>query len=1027
MGVVYRAVHLGLKRPVALKVLRHADRSADVLRLGREAELAARLQHPNIVQVYEVGTFRGPDSVVECPYIAFEQVAGSGLDSLLRKSLLPPATAAALLEILARTMQAVHEQGVVHRDLKPANVLLASGACQRPEGTPQTPGGLHPPLAGVPKITDFGLACLYEEYDGGLTRTGQLLGTPGYMAPEQVDGRRQRVGPAADIHALGIILYECLTGRSPYKGASLHETLTLICGQEAVHIRQLRPDVPRDLETICLKCLHKEPARRYASAAALADDLARFCQGRPICARPVSRLERCWRFCRRQPVMASLVAACVLLGVALIAGGGWYASRLARANAETATAREVAATQEYYALLQGVRERASRREPGWTQAGLADIARAAGLATRAVDRGELRGEATRCLAGIDLRPPRIIPLGFTASRIAYHPRGQLLAVAEAKGWFYCTVDLIDLAQKQVVLKLALLSRPCKDRGISVQDGVRALAFSPDGRWLVAGTRTGWLHRWDLREKVPPKESWSAHTSPVADLLFSASGDAVFSLGEDHTLKRWSIRECWKSTHAVAYSGRIARGALPDSLLVSDGKQLHHLRQADLTAMRPPLAVSGRLIRQCGGGPIAIAEGASLVLVDCQSGHVTQTLRNPGREEAHLGEIDFLASSDEGTVLASASQQNRRVRLWEVAGGRILADLPVGEAIAHVAFAPQATHHTRELAILAGKSVQLHEVGGFGVQTFAALQSWPVLACSWVGTEGLVCLAGDRRCRRGKLTLWSNRSASAPTWQRDAQLPIARLPVRLDAGSDGTTAWTEGNGLAMMQAHLPGELKKLSPGEMQSLAFAPNGRLWLAAGCSIESRDTARGVSRLGAGPSWNNNLGDMLSGLGTLYAVAAGRQHVLVGGRDGALRLLDARTGELRQNWRMCTSPVGCVALSPDERLALVGTWKGGVKLVHLPQGKQVEVLGHHRDRVNAVAFLGNQLIVSGSADRTIKIWRLGETPTEWLTIQAARVVGGLWASPDAQRLAVLLAGDRAVRIWNLELLRQRLEEIGLE
>jgi WD40 repeat protein len=987
--------------------------------------------------VYEVGTFRGPDSVVDCPYIAFELVAGSGLDSLLRKSLLCPAAAAALLETIARTMQVVHDQGVVHRDLKPANVLLASGAChpsdwanwacRRPDGTPHTPGGLHLPLAGVPKITDFGLACLYEEYDGGLTRTGQLLGTPGYMAPEQVDGRRQRVGPAADIHALGTILYECLTGRSPYKGASLHETLTLICGQEPVPIRQLRPDAPRDLETICLKCLHKEPVRRYASAAALADDLARFCQGRPICARPVSRLERYWRFCRRQPIMASLIAACVFLGVTLVAGGAWYASRLATANAETATAREVAATQEYYALLHAVRERADRREPGWTQAGLADIARAAGLATRAVDRGELRGEATRCLAGIDLRPPRIIPLGFTASRIAYHPKRQLLAAAEAKGWFYCTVDLIDLAQKQVVLKLALLSKPCKDRGSPVQDGVRALAFSPDGRWLVAGMRTGWLHRWDLSKKTPPKESWSAHAGGVVDLLFSDAGDAVFSLGEDHTLKRWSICAHWKQTHAVAYSGRITRGGLPDSLLVSDGKQLHHLRQTDLTAMMVPLGVSGRLVQKCGGGPIAIAEGAALALIEGQSGHVTQTLRNPGREEAHLGEIDFLASSDDGTVMASASQQNRRVRVWEVAGGRILADLPVGEAIAHVAFAPQATHQTRELAILAGKSVQLHEVGGVGVQTFAALQSWPVQACSWLGTEGLVCLAGDRRCRRGKLTLWSNRSANAPTWYRDAQLPIARLPVRLDADSLGTIAWTEGDGLAMMQAHPPGELRKLSPGEMQSLAFAPNGRLWFAAGCSIESRDTAKGVSRLETGPSWNNNLGDILSGLGTLYAVAAGRQHVLVGGRDGTLRLLDARTGELRQNWKLCTSPIGSVALSPDERLALVGTWKGGVKLIHIPDGKQLEVLGHHHDRVNAVAFLSNELIASGSADRTIKIWRLGETPREWLTIQVARVVRGLWASPDAQRLAVLLGGDRAVRIWDLELLRQRLEEMGLE
>jgi WD40 repeat protein len=1026
MGVVYRAIHLGLKRPVALKILRHADRPTDVLRLRREAELAARLQHPNIVQVYEVGTYRGPDSKADCPYIAFELVAGSGLDSVLRKTVLPPAKAAALLESLARTMQAVHEQGVVHRDLKPANILLVSGRVVSGElsTTPHTTH--HSPLTS-PKITDFGLACLYEEYDGGLTRTGQLLGTPGYMAPEQVDGQRRRVGPAADIHALGTILYECLTGRSPYKGASLHETLTLICGQEPVPIRRLRPDVPRDLETICLKCLHKDPARRYTSAGELADDLERFRQGRPICARPVSRLERAWRSCRRQPVMTSLVAACALLGVALLAGGGWYASRLARANAETATAREVAATQEYYNLLHATRERASQRELGWTRAGLADIARAAGLATRIVDRGELRGEATRCLAGIDLRRPRIIPLSFTASRIAYHPRQQVLAVAQAKEWFNCAVVLIDLSHGQIVRRLSLRSGLCWDHGRLVQDGVTALAFSPDGRWLLAGSRTGWIHRWDLNEKTSAAQSWSAHGGTIVDLLFADSGEALFSTAEDRSVRRWSLRDHWKQTHRVALSGRITRGGSARSLLLNDGRQIHRLRQADLADMAPPLAVPARLVRRCAGGPLAVAEGAALLLVDRQSGRVTQTLRNPGREEAHLGEIDFLASRDDGTVLASASQQTRRVRLWEVAGGRMLADLPVSQGIAHLAFAPWSKHCAAELAVLTGPAVQLYEVGGLDVQRFACLQDWPVLACAWVGKDSLACLHGDRSRRQGELTFWPNLSERSPSWHRGSQLPISRLPVRLQAGLPGNIAWTEGDGLAVMPTEPPGEPRKIGPAEMQSLAFAPDGRLWFAAGCRVEAHDRTVGGNELRPGPSWSNRLGEMLSGLGTLYALAAGRHHVLVGGRDGSLRLLDAQTGALQQNWTMCSTPICCVALSPDEQLALVGTWKGGVKLVRLPEGKQIDVLGHHRDRVHAVAFLGDGRIASGSADNTIRIWTLGETPKEWLTIQVGRVVCGLSPSPDGKRLAVLLGGECAVRIWDLQLLRERLGAMGLE
>jgi WD40 repeat protein len=184
---------------------------------------------------------------------------------------------------------------------------------------------------------------------------------------------------------------------------------------------------------------------------------------------------------------------------------------------------------------------------------------------------------------------------------------------------------------------------------------------------------------------------------------------------------------------------------------------------------------------------------------------------------------------------------------------------------------------------------------------------------------------------------------------------------------------------------------------------------------------------LKAGPKWDNTWGDMLSGLGTLYAVAPGRTHVVVGGRDGSLRLLDARSGNLLRTMKICSSPICSVALAADEQFALVGTWKGGVKLVSLSSGEKIALPSEHHDRVRAVAFLGGDLVASGSADRTVHFWRLRETPEQWMTIQTGRVVRELSPSPDGTRLAVLLSGDRAVRIWNLDRLRNRFAELGLD
>jgi formylglycine-generating enzyme required for sulfatase activity len=293
MGVVYRALQVQLNRTVALKMIRDSGLAGveERVRFLAEAEAVAAIKHPGIVQIYYIGKHNG------LPFFALEFCPGGSLVAKLAGKPVPGLEAAHLIEQVARAVHAAHSAGIVHRDLKPGNILLAAD--------------------GSPRVTDFGLAKRLEAGEG-MTQTGAVMGTPPYMAPEQARGLGKHIGPAADVYAVGAILYECLTGRPPFLAATSAETLLQVLEQEPVSVRQLQPAVPADLETICLKCLHKEPARRYASALELAEDLRRFQAGEPIVARPVSRVERAVKWMRRNPVLARAVALLVVLS--LLAG-----------------------------------------------------------------------------------------------------------------------------------------------------------------------------------------------------------------------------------------------------------------------------------------------------------------------------------------------------------------------------------------------------------------------------------------------------------------------------------------------------------------------------------------------------------------------------------------------------------------------------------------------------------------------------------------------------------------------------------
>ena len=318
MGVVYKAKQKGLNRLVAIKMVLGGEHAGedDLARFKTEAEAVASIQHPNIVQIYEVGDKNG------LPYFSLEYIDGGSLQQKIDGKPQSPREAAEIAEQLALAIQNCHDRGVIHRDLKPANVLMT--------------------LRGTPKITDFGLAKRIES-DSKQTRTGSLMGTPSYMAPEQARGDTHAIGPLSDLYSLGAILYELLTGRPPFQGATLLDTMDQVRSQEPVPPTRLQPKIPRDLETICLKCLQKEPAKRYPDTASLAGDLRRFLDGEPIKARPVGRAEHAWRWARRNPKVAALSGSIIGLVLTLIGVATVSAIRSSREKQTIAEARRIAA------------------------------------------------------------------------------------------------------------------------------------------------------------------------------------------------------------------------------------------------------------------------------------------------------------------------------------------------------------------------------------------------------------------------------------------------------------------------------------------------------------------------------------------------------------------------------------------------------------------------------------------------------------------------------------------------------------
>jgi WD40 repeat protein/tRNA A-37 threonylcarbamoyl transferase component Bud32 len=989
MGVVYKARQVKLNRLVALKMIgaRAHALPGYLDRFRTEAEAVARFQHPNLVQIYEVSEQDGR------PFFALEYVEGGNLAQKLAGTPLPARQAATLVETLAHAMHYAHRHGIVHRDLKPGNVLLTAD--------------------GVPKITDFGLARSVEG-DSGLTKTGVAMGTPSYMAPEQAEGKKE-VGPAADIYALGAILYEMLTGRPPFVGVDEYDIIDQVKNDEPVPPSRLQPKVPHDLATICLHCLHKEPRKRYESAEALAEDLRRFLAREPIRARPVGYAGRLWRWCRRNPALAAAGSVAVTALVAVAVVSIIYNIRQTKALKENQ--RLLADVTQDLGLAYCNREEVSR--------GILLFGRSLEYAAEAGD--PKREKSIRANLAHWSRPlPSLRSLvQYDGSILAFSPDGKTILIKDRDG----AAALLEGATGKSLGGPAerggevvagafspdgkLVATGSKDNTVQLWDAesgrallppfhhddeVLAVAFSPDGQTVLAGSKDGKAQFWEAAAGRPLGPLLN-HGGEVLAVAFSPDGESVVTVGADGVVKLWKVSTRKPFLHK--YKEKTSPQALA-SLVHHDKIKAVAFSPDGQTLLTGSWDQTARLWEVASGKPL-------------------------GPPLPHYDKVEAVAFAAEvGTFWTGT--QNGAARLWGHAppdkspfrhDGPVLtvAFSPDGKTIltgSEVARERRTTTDTGEVRLWGADTGQL---------IWSRKQQYPVLGVAF-SPDGQTILTGSgaKQKIKGDILLWESATGAPlgkhPPRQQHAISPIAFSPdgeFFLTGGSDGTVQlWNT----ATRELRHTLDKHKQDKESVGALMFRPDGK-FIATGSKTawlwDGRSGApirplfvphhREVSALAFGPDG---------------------QTIVMGDSGGGVRLLKtAPESPISSPLLERGAIIWAVAFSPDGTMVLTGCGNahemhGEARLWDVDTRKPLGPPLPHRDAVFAVAFnpLGKNFL-TGSIDWTARIWKI-PTPVEG---DVQRVV--LWTQVIT---GLELNSEGNVQVLDAQTWRQRgqrLEEWG--
>ncbi len=968
MGVVYKARHKKLNRLVALKmVLTGAHAGAqDLARFRTEAEAVASLQHPNIVQIYEVGEQDG------LPFFSLEYIDGGSLADKVYKHPegLPPREAAALVEKLAEAMQAAHQHGIIHRDLKPANVLLTKD--------------------GVPKITDFGLAKRLGSQDGQ-TRTGSVMGTPNYMSPEQAAGQTRLIGTPSDVYALGALLYETLTGRPPFDDESPMETLRQVIDKEPVAPSILRPEVQRDLETITLKCLHKEAQKRYGSAQALAEDLRRYLNHLPIEARPIGGVERAFKWARRHPAIAVLTGFLLLAFAALLVGGVQWHLQLEGALAEEARLRREAVQGKEAADDRSVRLMVMN---GTRQVESGDVLGALPWFTRALRREEAdpgRALLHRVRIGAAMhQSPRIRQMWFHDSRVthaAYSPDGKKVLTTTGDG----TARLWD-------------TRDGSPLGEAMRHGDREAvvggAFSPNGSRVVTASLDGTARLWDARTGkalVPPL----LHAGPVYHAEFNSAGDKVLTASGDGTARLWDAATGQASPHAFKHDGPVRHAAFsPDGKFVataSDDKTARLWDVARGESVGPALKHDGPVLHAAfspDSKRLATASDDETVrLWDVPTGkHASRPLK-------HGGPVFFVAFNPaDGKHIVTASEDNR-AQIWDTStGDQVGARLRHGSNVTRAAFSADG----KTIATASDDDTARVWDAATGEPLSPPLRhNGTVHSAAFSPTDKHLLTASDD----GTARVWVGETNEllGPPLKHDAPLTAGSL------SPDGRLALTATRG-GDIRLWNPADGKPLSPtmkheGPVTSAVFSPDG-LNIVSASADHTAQVWDVTTRQKVGPRLRH---DKAVNAATF---SPDNRQVATASDDKSARVWDAATGREVARFDGHTAPVHGARFSPDGKRVVTASADHAARVWDIGNPKTSPLKLSHGDDVLYAEFSPDgKRVVTASADRSAQQWDAATGQKVGPPLRhASRVVQATF-DPDGKRIATA-SDDNTARIW---------------